>query len=73
MLSTGQVETYNQDGFIIPETRLPDDVINDIKARHARLVAEHPEFRDYCPALLGSIPVLRSTPAGLRSWTWWSS
>ncbi len=56
MLSADQVETYNQDGFIIPEVRLPEDVIEDIKQRHARLVAAHPEFRDYCPAVLGIDP-----------------
>lgn len=36
----------------MPDCRVPDEVLHEIRARHDRLVARHPEFEDCCPALL---------------------
>lgn len=55
MLTAQQIDKYNEAGYVTPDFRLPSDVIDDIKAAHARLVEqhpEHPEFADYCSALL---------------------
>lgn len=52
MLSSEQVARYQQDGYVIPDYRLPDDVIARIQADHERLIARHPEFADYCPNVL---------------------
>ncbi|MBM82587.1 MAG: phytanoyl-CoA dioxygenase family protein [Planctomycetaceae bacterium] len=52
MLTQEQIETYHRDGFVTPDFRLPDDVIQDIKVMHDRLVERNPEFSDYCSALL---------------------
>lgn len=52
MLTDAQLAQYRERGYLIPEFRLPDAVLEDLRADHARLVARHPEFRQYCPNLL---------------------
>ena len=52
MLTDAQIDTYNKDGYVIPEYRFSEEMLEDIKARHARLIAAKPEYTDYCPALL---------------------
>ncbi|MEZ5666947.1 MAG: phytanoyl-CoA dioxygenase family protein [Alphaproteobacteria bacterium] len=52
MLSEAQVARYHEDGFVVPDYRVADDTLADIKDRHDRLIARHPEFTDYCPAVL---------------------
>lgn len=52
MLSEEQVTRYHEDGYVIPDYRLPEEVLDDIRADHDRLLARHPEFHDYCPTLL---------------------
>jgi ectoine hydroxylase-related dioxygenase (phytanoyl-CoA dioxygenase family) len=52
MLSDAQIEHYRDRGYVIPDFRLPDPVLADLRADHARLVERHPEFRQYCPTLL---------------------
>ena len=52
MLTEAQVAQYHEDGYVIPDFVMPDDVIESIQTRHAALLEKHPEFRDYCPAIL---------------------
>ena len=52
MLTEAQIAQYHEDGYVIPDFVMPDDVIESIQARHAALLDKHPEFRDYCPAIL---------------------
>ena len=52
MLSERQVSQYREDGYVIPDYRLPPDILEAIRADHDSLLARHPEFRDYCPNLL---------------------
>ena len=52
MLSETQIEQYHRDGFITPDFRLGEDILQDIRGAHSRLVQRHPEFSDYCSALL---------------------
>lgn len=52
MLTSSQIEQYREDGFVVPDYQLPDATIAAIKEDHARLVAQHPQFADYCGALL---------------------
>ncbi len=52
MLTPAQIEQYHQDGYTTPDYRLPSEVLADIRSAHARLVDRHPEFSDYCSALL---------------------
>lgn len=57
MLGADEIEHYRSDGYVIPDFRLGDAVLDDIRANHDRLLAKHPEFSDYCPAVLASTPV----------------
>lgn len=52
MLTQEQIDRYHEDGFVTPDFRLPADVIDEIRHAHDRLIARHPEFNDYCSALL---------------------
>ncbi len=52
MLTDQQLERYGEDGYVVPDFTVPPEMIEDIRARHTRFVEKHPEFRDYCPALL---------------------
>jgi ectoine hydroxylase-related dioxygenase (phytanoyl-CoA dioxygenase family) len=52
MLSDAQVRQYHEDGYVVPDFRLPDETLEAIKAHHAALLEKHPEYRDFCPALL---------------------
>ena len=52
MLNAAELEKYHADGYVTPAFRLPERDLEDIRARHDRLVARHPEYRDYCPNLL---------------------
>jgi ectoine hydroxylase-related dioxygenase (phytanoyl-CoA dioxygenase family) len=52
MLTPNQIAAYHERGYITPEFRLPDELLEEIRDAHARLVARHAEFADYCSALL---------------------
>lgn len=52
MLTSSEIEQYNRDGFVMPDFRLDGTTLDDIREAHARLVNRHPEFSDYCSALL---------------------
>ena len=52
MLTDVQVAQYLEDGYVIPDFTMPDEVIESIQERHAALLQKHPEFRDYCAAIL---------------------
>jgi len=56
MLNASQIEQYHRDGYVIPDITLPADVIQAIAAEYSRLLATHPEFDQYCPALLDLAP-----------------
>ena len=51
-LSEAEVDRYHENGYVIPEYRLPEETLQDIRADYDRLLARHPKFRDYCPMLL---------------------
>ncbi len=52
MLTQEQIDKYHEEGFVIPDYRLPSKTLEAIKDNHDLLLKRHPEFRDYCPALL---------------------
>ena len=52
MLTEAQLSAYKEDGYIIPDLRLPDEVLENIRERHTRLIEKKPEFTDMCPTLL---------------------
>src|SRR5687768_5528916 len=52
MLTDEQIAEYHREGFVTPDYRLDGVVLDDIAAAHKRLIERHPEFSDYCSALL---------------------
>lgn len=52
MLNEEQVAQYHDDGYVVPDFRLPAEALEELRAAHDRLLAKHPEFRDYCSSLL---------------------
>ena len=52
MLTENQIAQYHEDGFVIPDFRLSEQILDAIRATHERLVQSHPKFVDYCPAVL---------------------
>ncbi len=61
MLSDQQVARYHENGYVIPDFRLTQDELQEIRDAHSRLLAKHPEFVDYCPNLLAYDPGFLST------------
>ncbi len=52
MLSEDQLRSYHENGIVVPDYQFPTDLLEGIKADHARLTARHPEFTDMCPTVL---------------------
>ena len=52
MLSSSEIDQYYEDGYLIPNFRLGEQTLSNIKSAHSQLVERHPEFVDYCPAIL---------------------
>ena len=52
MLNEQQIEKYFEEGYVIPDFQLPEKTIEAIQNQHNALLIKHPEFRDYCPAVL---------------------
>ena len=52
MLTPQQLTHYHEQGFVIPDFRLPVSTIQSIKDDFAQLLVRYPEFRQNCPALL---------------------
>ncbi|MCB1716637.1 MAG: phytanoyl-CoA dioxygenase family protein [Candidatus Competibacteraceae bacterium] len=52
MLSQDQLDHYFENGYVIPDFRLPAETLAAIREDHDRLVQRHPEFSDYCSMLL---------------------
>ena len=52
MLTPQQQRQYRDDGYVVPDFRVSEDALDEIKSAHERLLAKHPEFQDYCPAVL---------------------
>ena len=52
MLTATQIEQYHKDGYIVPDFRLSNTVLELIDAKVSALLNEHPEYRDNCSALL---------------------
>ncbi|MEQ8332205.1 phytanoyl-CoA dioxygenase family protein [Nisaea sp.] len=59
MLSSDQAARYHEDGYVIPDFRLGAEALEEIRALHAALLQRHPEFGDYCSALLDYEPAFR--------------
>ncbi|NKB77227.1 MAG: phytanoyl-CoA dioxygenase family protein [Gammaproteobacteria bacterium] len=56
MLSQTEIDHYHENGYVIPDYSLDDHTLQDIKEKHSLFVKQHPEFADYCPAILPWLP-----------------
>ena len=52
MLTESQINEYKQNGFVIPDFVMPENILLKIEERHNNLLKTHPEFKNYCPAVL---------------------
>jgi len=52
LLTSEQLNQYHRDGYVTPDFRLSEQMLDDIRSSHDRLVERHPEYNDYCPAVL---------------------
>jgi ectoine hydroxylase-related dioxygenase (phytanoyl-CoA dioxygenase family) len=52
MLTEAQIAKYHEDGYVIPDFQLGDAEIEEIRDRHAKLVARDSSYRDYCSHIL---------------------
>ncbi|MEM0990538.1 MAG: phytanoyl-CoA dioxygenase family protein [Pseudomonadota bacterium] len=52
MLTDAQIDAYHQKGFVVPDYRLPEAQLDEIRSRHTALLDRHPEFRDNASVLL---------------------
>ena len=52
MLTQTQVDEYHERGYVIPDYRLPEAQLQEIRDRHTALLKRHPEFRDNASVLL---------------------
>ncbi len=56
MLTQSQIEQYHENGYLIPDFRLDKITLDDIKTAHSQLIERHPQYVDYCPAILPHDP-----------------
>ena len=52
MLSSEEIQKYNEEGFLIPNFIMPEKDLIEIEELHKSLIEQHPKFRNYCPAVL---------------------
>jgi len=51
-LTDAQLAEYHEAGFVIPDYRLSESTLADLRAAHSRFIDRYPAFVDYCPALI---------------------
>ena len=51
-LTDAQIAEYHDKGYVVPNLRLPDAQLQEIRDRHSALLQRHPELRDNASALL---------------------
>ena len=52
MLTKDQIASYQHDGFVIPDFKMPENDLLEIENKHFDLIKEYPEYINYCPAIL---------------------
>lgn len=54
MLTEKQLSFYRENGYVIPDYRLPDSILCEISDAHNHLIEHQPQFIDFCSTLLAS-------------------
>ena len=52
MLNEEQIKNYYKNGYIIPDFKMSEDELLEIEELHNELIQKHPEYLNYCPAVL---------------------
>ena len=52
MLNKEEIKKYHEDGYIIPEFKMPENDLLEIEKLHDELIKKNPQFLNYCPAVL---------------------
>ena len=52
MLNKEEIKRYHEDGYIIPEFKMPENDLLEIEKLHDELIKKNPQFLNYCPAVL---------------------
>ena len=52
MLNEKQISDYKENGYIIPDFQLSNQVIDEISELYDRLLNKKPEFKNFCPNVL---------------------
>ena len=52
MLTEREISHYHDSGYVVPDFQLEADTLEEIGFYHDHLIEKHPEFSDYCPAVL---------------------
>ena len=52
MLNIEEIKRYHEDGYIIPEFKMPENDLLEIEKLHDELIKKNPQFLNYCPAVL---------------------
>jgi len=52
MLTIEEIQKYKEDGYLIPNFKMPEKDLLEIEELHSTLVNTFPKFRNYCPAVL---------------------
>ena len=49
LLSKLELEQYENDGYVIPDFKMPEYLLKKIEERHDELLETHPEFKIIVP------------------------
>ena len=52
MLTERDINLYNESGYVVPDFQLDAEIVEEIGFYHDHLIKKHPEYTDYCPAVL---------------------
>ena len=52
MLTEREIDRYHNSGYVVPDFQLGVNTLEEIGFYHDHLIEKHPEFSDYCPAVL---------------------
>ena len=52
MLTEREIDRYHNSGYVVPDFQLEVNTLEEIGFYHDHLIEKHPEFSDYCPAVL---------------------
>ena len=52
MLTEREIDHYHESGYVVPDFQLEVNTLEEIGFYHDHLIEKHPEFSDYCPAVL---------------------